>query len=139
VKPSTLAMLKEYVGKRNPAINSRLFPHPSAVRHSFERYRNDVAKKLQEPNLRKIRLYDLRHFFATMLYHKTKDILYVKQQLGHKGIENTLVYTHLFDFGDDEYVCKVAGNSEEARTLVEQRFDYVATSPEGHMLFKKLK
>jgi integrase len=139
VKPSTLAMLKEYVGRRTLGSDDQLFPDPSAARHAFERYRNDVAKKLKEPNLMKIRLYDLRHFFATMLYHRTKDILYVKEQLGHKRIENTLVYTHLVNFGDDEFVCKVARNSEEAKTLVEQGFDYVATSPEGHMLFKKLK
>jgi len=30
-----------------------------------------------------------------MEYHKTKDILHVKRVLGHKRIENTMVYTHL--------------------------------------------
>jgi len=30
-----------------------------------------------------------------MLYHKTRDILYVKQQLGHRNIENTMIYTQL--------------------------------------------
>jgi hypothetical protein len=30
-----------------------------------------------------------------MEYHRTKDILYVKQLLGHKRIENTLIYVQL--------------------------------------------
>lgn len=74
-----------------------------------------------------------------MLYHRTKDILYVKEQLGHRRLENTLVYTHLVNFGSDEYVCKVAKTSEDARALVEGGFDCVATSPDGYMLFRKLK
>jgi len=81
----------------------------------------------------------LRHFFATMLYHRTKDILYVKQQLGHKSLESTLIYTHLIDFKSDEYTCRVAKTSDEAQKLVEDGFDYVVTSPDGCMLFRKRK
>jgi site-specific recombinase XerD len=132
-------MLNEYVHKQSFGLDEQLFPSPSATRHAWERYRNDVAKKLHQPELRKIRLYDLRHFFATMLYHRTKDILYVKEQLGHRRIENTLIYTHLVNWGSDEYVCKVAKTAEEAKALVEQSFDYVLTSPDGCMLFRKLK
>jgi integrase len=139
LKPSTLAMLNEYVHSHNFSLDEQLFPSPSATRHAWERYRNDVARKLHQPELRKIRLYDLRHFFATMLYHRTKDILYVKEQLGHKRLESTLIYTHLVNFGSDEFVCKVAKTSEDARALVELGFDYVVTSPEGYMLFRKLK
>jgi integrase len=139
MKPSTVAMLNEYVGRRKLGLDDRLFPHPSLATHAFERYRNDVPVKLKEPNLQKIRLYDLRHFFATMLYHKTKDILYVKEQLGHTSIVSTLVYMHLVNFGSDEYVCKVARNAEEARTLVEQGFDFVASTSDSLMLFRKLK
>ncbi len=50
-----------------------------------------------------------------------------------------MVYTHLVNFGSDEYVCKVAKTSEDARALVEGGFDCVATSPDGYMLFRKLK
>jgi len=50
-----------------------------------------------------------------MEYHKTKDILYVMKLLGHKSIKNTLVYTQLIDFPeDDEFVCKVAKTVQEA-------------------------
>ena len=74
-----------------------------------------------------------------MEYKKTKDILHVKRLLGHKRIENTLVYTHLIDFGDDEYISKVFRTAEEASKLVEAGFEYVCTTPENLMLFKKRK
>ena len=139
LKPSTTAMFNDYVHSRQFSLDDQLFPNPGATRHAFERYRNDVAKKLHELELQKIRLYDLRHFFATMLYYRTKDILYVKEQLGHRRIESTLIYTHLVNFGSDDFVCKVAKTSGEATALVEQGFDYVLTAPDGHMLFRKLK
>jgi hypothetical protein len=73
-----------------------------------------------------------------MEYHRTKDILYVMQLLGHKSIKNTLVYTHLVDFGGDEFVCKTARNVEEAKALVEGEFDYV-TDVDDVKLFRKRK
>jgi hypothetical protein len=73
-----------------------------------------------------------------MLYARTKDILLVMQVLGHKNIKNTLVYTHLIDFQNDDYVCKIAGTVDEAKALVEAGFEYV-TSMEGVQLFRKRK
>ena len=58
--------------------------------------------------------------------------------LGHKNIRNTLVYTHLVNFENDEFTCKVAKTVEEARGLVENGFDYV-TDVEGLKLFRKRK
>ncbi len=34
----------------------------------------------------------LRHSFATRLYRKSRNVLLVKQALGHRNIESTLVY-----------------------------------------------
>jgi hypothetical protein len=39
----------------------------------------------------------------------------------------------------EEFTCKVAGNAEEAKSLIEVGFKYVCTSPEGIMLFRKRK
>ena len=97
LKTATLAMLKEYITQNDFKLSEKLFPKTSAVSHVWMRVRNRLAKRLHEPELKKIRLYDLRHYFATMLYHKTKDILLVKEKLGHRRLENTLVYTHLVD------------------------------------------
>ena len=61
----------------------------------FRRHRKKIAFKLGEQNILRITFKSLRHFKGTMEYRKTKDILHVKRILGHKKINNTLVYTHL--------------------------------------------
>ncbi len=74
-----------------------------------------------------------------MEYHKTKDILYVMKILGHKRIQNTLIYTQLVNFqGEDEYICKIASTIEEAKQLIEAGFEYVCDI-EGAKLFRKRK
>jgi len=73
-----------------------------------------------------------------MEYHKTKDILYVMRLLGHKNIKNTLIYTQLMEFKDDEFVCKVAKTVEEASQLIEIGFEYVCEF-ENPKLFRKRK
>jgi integrase len=133
LKSSTLAMLKEYL------VNHECkFPHTNRMTHMWIRCRNRIAKKLQEPELKKYRLYDLRHYFATMLYHKTRDILFVKQQLGHRRIEHTLIYTHLVNFKDDEYHAMVGRSIQECCKLVEAGFQFVC-EVDGAKLFRKPK
>jgi integrase len=105
---------------------------------NFELSRKDAAKRLGNPRLGAISFRTLRHFKATMEYHRTKDILHVMQLLGHKSIKNTLVYTHLVNFEGDEYICKVARSVDEAKQLVESAFEFV-TDVDGMKLFKKRK
>jgi integrase len=138
VKPQTLAMLKEYVSKLNPKLDDKLFPKSDSIRKNYEKLRNNLAEKLHDPNIRKVRLHDFRHFFATMLYLKTKDIVYVQRQLGHRNIQNTLIYTHLINFPNDEYTVKVATTVEEACKLLECGFEYV-TDMGAVKLFRKRK
>jgi hypothetical protein len=40
---------------------------------------------------------------------------------------------------EDEWTCRIAKNAEEAKVLIENDFQYVATTPEGLMLFRKRK
>ena len=105
---------------------------------SFRRQRKRIAQKLMNPRIDRITFKTLRHFKATMEYYKTKDILHVMQILGHKNIKNTLIYTHLVNFKDDEYISKVAKTVEEACKLVEAGFEYVCEI-EGVKIFKKRK
>jgi integrase len=104
----------------------------------YRAMRNALANKLHDPTIKRIRLYDLRHYFATNLYAKTRDILLVKQQMGHKKIETTLIYTQLLNLNDDEWTCKAATNTEQATQLIEAGFEYV-TEIDGNKLFKKRK
>lgn len=80
------------------------------------------------------------YFTAPNLNHKIREYpLHVIRLLGHKNINNTLIYTQLVDFKTDEYITKVAGNTDEACQLIEAGFEYVCTSPEKLMIFKKRK
>ena len=108
------------------------------IRKSFETQRKRIAKKTKNPRLLRITFHTFRHWKATMEYHRTKDILHVMRLLGHKNINNTLLYTQLINFDEDDYVSKVAWNLEEACKLVEAGFEYVCEI-DGAKVFKKRK
>jgi len=74
-----------------------------------------------------IHFHTFRHWKATMEYHKTKDILHIKQMLGHRNINNTLIYTQLVTFESDEYHVKTAETLKEACELAEAGFEYFTT------------
>ena len=116
-------------------------PFQGSLRHfarTFRRQRKRVAHKLQNNRISKITFHTFRHWKATMEYHKTKDILHVKQILGHRSIENTMIYIQLVNFEADEFTCRVANTIKEAKELVEAGFDYV-TDVDGAKLFRKRK
>ncbi len=108
------------------------------ARRNFERQRKRLAVKLQNPRLMQIHFHSLRHFKATLEYHKTKDILHVMQLLGHKNIRNTLVYTHLVNWESDEFISKVAASQKEITDLIETGFDFILQK-DGYAYFRKRK
>lgn len=122
-----------------PKDSTTIFPNVTIMRKSFVRQRARLAIKLQNSRLKQITFHTFRHWKATMEYAKTKDILHVMRLLGHKNIKNTLIYTQLVDFKDDEFVCKAAITSKEAQQLIEAGFEYVCTATDGVMLFRKRK
>lgn len=108
-------------------------------RRLFQKQRANLARKLQNPRLSEIHFHTFRHWKATTEYAKTKDIIHVMNILGHRRIQNTLVYTQLINFEKDDYTAKVAQSADEASALVEAGFEYVCTKPEHLMLFRKRK
>jgi integrase len=138
LKPKDVALLNLLLIKIKPDLIKRLFACPDTLSHYWHTERRKAYVETGNPEFLKIRLYDLRHFFATKLYHSTKDLLYVMQQLGHRNIQNTLVYTHLVNFGSDEFHSAVAKNLQEACKLIEEGFEYV-TEIDGVKLFRKRK
>ena len=133
-------MLKQHINKKDLKQNDRLFPTKSEnISDNYRHLRNKLAKKLQDPTIQQIRLYDFRHYYATMLYHKTKDLLHVKMSLGHKDLRTTLRYTQLLETTeDDEYHCKTATNVKEATQLIENGFEYIQEI-DGIRLYRKRK
>jgi integrase len=139
LKAQALAMLTLYANRKRLGLNDRLFPiKSSSISESYRKLRNRLADKLQDSSFKSIRLYDFRHFRASMEYHRTKDLLYVKSFLGHRDLRSTLKYVQLVDWGNDEYSCKVAKTVQEASALIEAGFDYV-TELDAAKLFRKRK
>ena len=99
----------------------------SYIEQSFYTKRKQLAFKLQNPRLLNISFHTLRHWKATTEYNRTKDILHVKQLLGHRNINNTLVYTQLVSFKSDEYHVRTAKTLKEACELAEAGFEYFTT------------
>ena len=78
-----------------------------------------------------------------MEYHKTKDILHVKQLLGHKSLSSTMIYIDIEkalygDHQNDEFISRVATSLKGSRALIEAGFEYV-TDIDDYKLFKKRK
>jgi integrase len=140
LKPSTLNMLNVYLAKNPMNPNEKLFGNWNSDLYGkyFRYYRNKLAEKLGDPSFKEIRLYSLRHLFASKLYHQTNNILLVKELLGHKKIETTLIYTKLMEVRDGEFVSATARTIEEAQKLIESGFEYVTTFNDI-MLFRKRK
>jgi len=110
----------------------------SSLRRCFERQRKKIAYKTGNPRLLQITFKTLRHWKATMEYHRTKDILHVMGVLGHKRIQNTLKYTQLVNVDEDEYVSRVARTTTDACQLVDAGFEYVCDI-QGDKIFRKRK
>lgn len=125
---------------RLPKTNDRLFGKTSVAItvSNFYNQRKRAAAKLQNPRLLRITFHTLRHWKATMEYQKTRDILHVMKLLGHKNINNTLIYTHLISYETQDYHSATADNVEEARKLIESGFEYICTTNDI-MLFRKRK
>lgn len=108
----------------------------------FYRKRKSIAHKLANPRLLRIGFHTFRHWKATMLYHETQNTMLVKEFLGHKTLDTTLLYIQLekalFRSDSDEFVVKAVKDSEEIQTLLEVGFEYVCKNDEL-MYFRKRK
>jgi hypothetical protein len=85
-----------------------------------------------------IRLRMFRRWKTTMEYLKTIGTLYVREILGHKSINNTLLCTQLVTFRDNEFTARVAHSEKKTCQLIETGFEYVCGF-EGKKLFRKCK
>jgi len=127
-----------------PRTDARVFGQRTlnSLKAMFSRARKRLAVKLQNPRLLEIHFHTLRHWKATMEYHKTKDLLHVMAFLGHKKSDNTLLYVQLdeklFRDEDSQFIVKAAHNAQEAAELGEigfEPFDVI----DGMHLYRKRK
>lgn len=95
------------------------------------------AHKLHNPRINRTIFHILRHFYGTMEYHHTKDILHVKERLGHRSITSTLIYTHLVSFESDEFHVRTAKTLKEDEELIQAGFEYVTQRDEVKIYRKR--
>jgi len=142
LKTQTVELLRDYMVRRKAtSIDQRLFASVRKIKSCWRYYRQKAYSKLKDPELLSIRFYDLRHWFATTTYLKTRDIFFVKYLLGHRKLDNTLIYVHLakgLTHFSEDYTSAVAKNIDEASKLIEQGFEFVTTF-DNIMLFRKRK
>ena len=80
---------------------------PGYLSHTF-------AKILEDNNLKRIRLHDLRHSCATLLIQNKVPVKDIQIWLGHSNIQTTMIYTHL-----DET------NKEVSAQVLMAKFQYI--------------
>jgi hypothetical protein len=77
-----------------------------------------------------------------MLYHETKNPLLVKEFLGHRTLDTTLLYIQteksLFANEDDNFMVKAVKDNEEIKGLLEVGYEYICTK-DDLLFFRKRK
>jgi integrase len=130
------------IKRLKPRQDGRIFSPRKNLLTAFYKQRKRLAHKLQNPRLLQISFHTFRHWKGTMEHHKTRDILHVQRLLGHKNIQNTLIYVNieqaLFQNTNEEFHVATAKTVEEACRLVEVGFEYV-TDMDGIKIFRKRK
>ena len=113
--------------KMLPKTGQRVFGDSmlATFRKNFMHQRQRIAFKLQNPRLKRITFHTLRHFYGTTEYHKTKNILYEQNKLGHRVLKSTLVYSHLVNVESDEYHTATSKSLKEDEELLKAGFEYV--------------
>lgn len=81
VRPDLPDTKKLFISQLNRPLS------PRTIYHLTKKY-------LEAAGIPDLSCHDLRHLFATNLYNRHKDILLVKEALGHKTLESTLRYSH---------------------------------------------
>lgn len=96
INDKTIKVLKEYLNTRNDNEKA-LFLSDRKNRISTRTIERicEEAYRLMGLENRHYTVHTLRHTFAIQMHKKTKDILLVKELLGHKSINSTEIYTHI--------------------------------------------
>ena len=85
--------LEIYLGEYEPYIF--LFESSRGRQYSRRGIYEIIQNAYKLAGIKGMTVHSLRHTVATLIYEKTKDILVVKEVLGHESIESTMIYTHV--------------------------------------------
>jgi len=112
-------------------------------RKTFDRQRQRVTRATDNPRIKKIHLHTFRHWKGTTEYHKTRDIYHVRNVLGHRNINNTLLYitleNALYQTSSDEWTSVVCHDLKEETQAINTGFERVRAINETTAIYKKRK
>jgi len=123
ISPLCLELLRTYTATKTPeeyVFTKPLIPNKPMDYKDAQEEMTRIRRQLQKTgyNTRGLNLYVYRHAFATRLYHATKDLALVSRSLGHRNIEDTMIYIHLQPDQPRRYdVERCAIQDKEAITL----------------------
>ena len=134
------ARLLDYITRHNIKPDELLFKGKTGnYGKDYRVFRNRLAKKLQDPTIHNIRLYDLRHAYATKQLRRTQNAETVRILMGHKKLDTTQKYLHLLAGNNGEWLVEGTTDKERAKQLLQEDFQYQLTTPDGTRIFKKPK
>jgi integrase len=140
ITPELTARLQAHITRHNIKPNTPLFNcTPKTYTCHFIRLKHTLAKKLNDPTILSIRLYDLRHAYVTRQLRRTQNAEIVRQLIGHKRLDTTQKYLHLLADQSGEWIVESTTDQKRADELLRQDFTYILTTPDGHMKFRKVK
>jgi integrase/recombinase XerD len=119
-----------------PKKNKYLFGTNNQITRQtvFYKSKKRLMRKLGNPRLLRIGFHTFRHWKATTLYHQIRDIVVVKEFLGHKNLNTTLLYIQLdkalFKEHSSEFIVKATQDHDEIKALLKVGFEYVCTKDE---------
>lgn len=98
-----LEHLKEYVNMLyDYEPNERLFPYTKSF------FAHEMRKNYEKAGVKKIRIHDLRHSYASMLIEQGCEPLLVAELMGHEKVSTTMeTYSHLYPDKHDEVLKKL--------------------------------
>ena len=140
IKPELTTRIQTYIADHKLEPDDLLFrgnAHNYGTQYRV--FRNKLAEKLKDPTIRSIRLYDLRHAYATKQLRRTQNAEAVRILMGHKKLDTTQKYLHLLGIESGEWLVEGTTDPKRAKELLEADFIYQLTTPDGTMLFRKRK
>jgi integrase len=135
-----LTRLQEHIIRNNLQSNDTIFKgNADQYGKDFRIMRNKLARKLNDSTIHQIRLYDFRHYFGSYTLRETNNTYFTMTQMGHRHLTTTERYLHLLADDDPEYIVESTQDQKRTDELIAKGFQYVLTTPDGHMKFRKRK
>jgi integrase len=140
IEQSLTNKLLTYITKHQLSTNDIIFPQaPATYGKSFNLFKKRLAKKLENKSIEAIRLYDLRHYYITAKMKKIGNAEIVRQIVGHKRLNTTQKYIHIDPSESQEFIYEQTNDRKRADELSKAEYQYLYTTPDGYMEFRKPK